>query len=130
MRFSRRPAVQFWWLRPWEGRYDEIDSQFQQPDTHYAYGPFGPNTTIIRSNWTAAAALMATAGIYVGCLSALWVLANALGLRCLVVEPNPQRHHPVFWRESPKNRLICGGDGKPTFDARHVGEALEEALRV
>ena len=126
-RFQSAP-VEFWWLRPWGRRYDAIDVRWQFEDSFQPMGVFGPHGTIIRCDWSSAAGLMATGTVFLGCLSALWVLANALGLPTVICEPNPQRHHPIFWREHPKNLLVRGGDGQPTFDARHVGDALNQVL--
>ncbi len=65
-------------------------------------------------------------GVFLGCLSALAVLAAAMGKPRILVEPNPQRHHPIFqhW-DTP---LVAGNDGLPTFDARHVAEELRKKL--
>lgn len=117
---KRFPAVDFWWVRPWGGRYDEIDQSGKGwPD----------NFGICRANWLTAAGLMFWADVYVGCLSSAWVLANATGTPAVVCEPNAQRHHPVFWQDGKgKNVLVRGIDGQPTFDARHVGDALEVML--
>jgi hypothetical protein len=74
------------------------------------------------------------------------VLTAALGKRCVVMEPEPARHHPIFWPGSTQDdsghwrqadnqfgRLIwpvIGGDGKPTFDARHTKDLIMELLRA
>lgn len=76
-----------------------------------------------------AASLLARSAFYLGCLSAPWVLANAMGKRCVVVEPAEQRWHPVFWRDDPKNRIVVGG-GHPTFDARHAVDEVKEMIKV
>lgn len=76
-----------------------------------------------------AANLLAKSSFYLGCLSATWVLANAMGKRCVVVEPAEARLHPVFWRKDEKNRLVKGGDGKATFDARHVVDVVKEEIK-
>jgi hypothetical protein len=130
---ARFREQQFWWLRPWGGRYDEVDKLVEEgwvtPMQNLRHHRLGPNVGMIRTNWVDAAGLGASARCYLGCLSSQWVLANGLGKACVVVEPNPQRHHPTFWRESPFNHLVRGLDGLPTFDARHAGDVLEEVLR-
>lgn len=128
---ARFQQVEFQWLRPWGGRYDEVDhtQDCVRPNRVQPQHRLGVNVSMVRARWPLAAALATAASAYVGCLSASWVLANALGLPVVAVEPNPQRHHPVFWRESPRNRLVLGGDGKPTFDARHVGDMLQQVLK-
>lgn len=80
------------------------------------------------TTWFQMAQVMRSSEIFLGCLSAGWVLANAMGKLCVIMEPAEQRHHPVFWLDSPRNVLVRGVDGKPTFDARHVTDALKEAL--
>jgi len=84
--------------------------------------------------WPSACDCIDNANIFLGCLAGLWVLANAVGKRTVIMEPNPQRQHEIFWVDLPdddglnRNFLVKGNDGKPTFDARHVGDALEAAL--
>jgi hypothetical protein len=84
---------------------------------------------MMRGDWSVTAQIAQGAQCYLGCLSSQWVLANALGKRCVVVEPNEHRWHPVFYRDAPQNHLVRGNDGRPTFDARHAGDVLEEVLR-
>jgi len=78
------------------------------------------------TSWLGAAQMIQGSKIFLGCLSALAVLAAAMGKPRVLVEPNEQRHHPVFqhWDQE----LLKGGDGKPTFDARHVVDAVKERL--
>jgi hypothetical protein len=90
---------------------------------------------IAPASWLETAQVLASCKLYVGCLSAQWVLANALGVPCVVVEPNPHRHNPIFWWDGPmesdgkpRNRMVMGNDGKPTFDARAVVQAVKEEL--
>lgn len=64
--------------------------------------------------------------LFLGCLSSLAVIAAGLGKPRVLVEPNPNRHHPIF--QHPDRGLVLGADGKPTFDARHVVEAVKENL--
>lgn len=124
---ARFPDLPFWWLRPWGGRYDEVDYTCLHATGTQTHR-LGPNVAMVRSDWRGTAHLAAHQGVYLGCLSSQWVLANALGKRVVAVEPNEHRWHPVFWRDAPGNRLVRGTDGRPTFDARHVGDALEEVL--
>lgn len=118
---QRFPHVEFRWMRAWGGRYDEL-----------GLDGIGPRSLgVCRSTWETAATIMDWSDIYVGCLSSAWVLANATGTPAIVCEPNPQRHHPVFWQDGKgRNVLVKGNDGLPTFDARHVGDALEAAIQV
>jgi hypothetical protein len=118
------PDVEFWWIRPWGGRYDEVDRL-----ADFGQHRLGKNVGMIRAHWHTTVDVALSCHVFLGCLSASWVLANALGLPTVIVEPNAQRHQPVFWRESPKNHLVLGGDGLPTFDARHAGDVLEQVLK-
>lgn len=77
-------------------------------------------------DWTSAAAWIAASKCFVGCCSALHVLAVAIGTPVVCVEPNPNRHQGVFWPcEGDQVWKVLGGDGLWTVDARHVGEAIE-----
>lgn len=76
--------------------------------------------------------------------SCVHVLAAAMGKKVVVVEPEENRHHFIFWpgsrqderghwkqAENAFGRLIypvIGGDGKPTFDARHTSDLIKELL--
>jgi hypothetical protein len=81
------------------------------------------------TNWEQAAAAIASADLFFGCLGAQWVLANAVGTPTVIMEPSPERHNPIFWRDSPKNHLVIGNDGKPTFDLRHTAEMIDWTLK-
>lgn len=129
---ARFPEVEFWWLRPVGGRYSEAH-HFHQVQAEEDEAPsfvhgLGSNVTMLTAGWVETALAAQACEVYLGCLSSQWVLANALGKDVIAVEPNPNRHHPVFWRESPRNHLVLGNDGKPTHDARHVGDALQTWL--
>ena len=61
------------------------------------------------------------------------VLAVALGVPAVIVEPNPMRHNPIFWplgMDGPQVTCVKGGDGKPTHDARHTADVLREKLKA
>lgn len=102
---------------------------------HYEWGGVIPRLPTLgftaTQSWRDRARVMSECHLFLGDLSGLWVLANALGVPSVICEPNPQRHHPVFWHSGAggiKNRLVMGNDGKPTFDARHVEYEVLEAL--
>lgn len=74
--------------------------------------------------------------------SSAHVLAAAVGVKnILVVEPEHDRHHFIFWPGSDEQwqprdtvlgraiRPVLGNDGKPTFDSRHTIDAVRTALR-
>ena len=73
---------------------------------------------------------IAGAQVFFGCLSSGWVLANALGKPCVIMEPGEPRWNRLFWLDRPSNHLVIGGDGKPTFDARHVRALIAEVLNT
>ena len=112
---------------------------------HYAWSPDRPNPLVLVGDgnprwrteagtagldWSASAAFIAHSRIFVGCCSALHVLACALGKPCVIVEPAEARHHDIFYPYGKIGRvqLVLGGDGKPTFDARHLCEAIDACL--
>lgn len=83
-------------------------------------------------DWRESAQRIAACDLFLGCCSALHVLACALGKPCVIMEPAEARWHDIFWpygKVGPQVTLVTGGDGKPTFDARHVGDALRTALK-
>lgn len=79
-------------------------------------------------NWEAAAAMIKGAKVFLGCASALHVLACALGKQVVAMEPNVQRHNPIFWPYGTTGRVlqVLGGDGLWTWDARHVADTLRK----
>lgn len=83
------------------------------------------------ASWIEAAQTIAQAQVFLGCNSALHVLAVGLGKPCVIMEPNPQRWNDIFWPlgKTGRVRLVLGGDGLPTFDARHTADTLREVLR-
>lgn len=79
----------------------------------------------------AARCIQAAKG-FIGDCSALHVLAVAMGKPCVIVEPMEARLNPIFWplgMDGPRIYCVKGGDGKPTFDARHTAETLERVLQ-
>lgn len=80
--------------------------------------------------WEGAAAWISQSTLFVGCCSALHVLAVALGKPVIVVEPNPHRHNAVFYPlgTTGQVQLLLGTDGQPTIDARHLQEAITAKL--
>jgi len=83
------------------------------------------------STWVEAARTIVTSHVFFGCCSALHVLAVALGVPAIVMEPNPNRLNEVFWplgKVGPQVTLVTGNDGQSTFDARHCADAIRAAL--
>jgi hypothetical protein len=103
------------WLRHYPGGDDCIGEQFD-------------NLSWYAGDWLLTAHAMSNSKIFVGCLSAQWVLANAMGKPTVIAEPATGRHHPAFWRAAGKNHLVLGSDHLPTFDARHLGDVVKEVL--
>lgn len=102
----------------WKTRHEEWSRTIQATS----------NVCLAPCNWEGATRWMQEAACYFGCLSALWVLANATGTKAVVMEPNKDRWHPSFWVERERNRMVRGMDGNPTHDARHCLDTLKEIL--
>lgn len=83
------------------------------------------------TSWIEAARYIVTSRVFVGCCSALHVLAVGLGVPVVCMEPNTDRLHPTFWpcgQDGPQVRLVRGNDGQSTWDSRHVAEAIRAVL--
>lgn len=83
------------------------------------------------TSWLDSAQMLQHTRAFLGDCSALHVLAVAMGVPAVLMEPNPMRHNQVFYplgTEGPRVKLVRGIDGNPTFDARHVKDALANAL--
>lgn len=82
--------------------------------------------------WEDAAIRIVLSRVFLGCCSALHVLAVAMGIPVVMMEPNPHRHNDIFYpvgKSGPQVTLVLGNDNLPTFDSRAVRAALEEKLR-
>ncbi len=104
------------WLMHYPGDLDSFTEGFE-------------NLSWFSGDWILTAHALAHSKLFVGCLSAQWVLANALGITTVIVEPSKARHNPIFFYDHPRNTLLLGIDGKPTFDARHLVDKVREKLR-
>lgn len=83
------------------------------------------------TTWEEAALILDRTKVFLGCCSALHVLAVAMGVPVVMMEPNPHRHHPIFYpvgQDGHQVTLVKGNDGLPTFDARHVRDVLMSRL--
>ena len=84
------------------------------------------------ATWELTAHALVNASIFLGCCSSLHVLACAMGKPVLIMEPNEQRWNPIFYpygMDGPRVKVIRGGDGRPTFDARHVKDEIHALLQ-
>jgi len=82
--------------------------------------------------WLEAARRIAASKALLADCSALHVLAVAIGVPVVCVEPMEARWNGIFWplgQDGPQVTLVKGHDHRPTVDARHVGEALDRALQ-
>lgn len=82
-------------------------------------------------DWMGEAAAIRNADVFLGCNSGLHVLAVALGIPVVMVEPMEARWNPIFFplgTTGPQVTLVTGNDGKPTVDARHVADAILQRL--
>lgn len=82
------------------------------------------------TDWGRIAGVLSVSQVFLGDCSALHVLACALGKPVVLMEPNPHRHHPIFYPfgTGGRVRVVQGVDGLPTWDARHVQETLVDVL--
>ena len=106
-------------LRPQGGRFEEWFGADVVPIPRFLHGGH---------SWEEAAAVISGASTFLGDCSALHVLAVALGTPVILMEPQEMRWNPIFYplgKVGPQVTLVTGGDGRPTFDARHVRDALE-----
>lgn len=104
------------------------------PDTadHRIIGIFPPGrwtteATYKPTSWEEARTWISNAEVFLTDCSALHVLAVALGVPVVIVEPMEARWNPIFYplgMDGPQVTVVKGLDGKPTFDARHVQEVL------
>ena len=86
-----------------------------------------------RCTWSDSVEDLQQAVVFLGCNSALHVLAVACGVPVVMMEPNPMRHHSIFYplgQDGPHVTLVKGVDGLPTWDSRRVRDALERVLRI
>lgn len=85
----------------------------------------------ISSSWVEMAGIIRNSDLFFGDCSALHVLAVALGKPVLLCEPMEARWNPIFYPFGMDGRVqvVLGNDGRPTFDARAVQQAIEEKLR-
>jgi hypothetical protein len=83
-------------------------------------------------SWVTAARWIVSAPVFLGDCSALHVLAVAMGIPVILMEPMEARWNDIFYPlgKTDRVRLVTGNDGLPTFDARHVADALTEALHA
>lgn len=91
-----------------------------------------PNVAVCPCDLENAAHLMSAATTVLACNSVGHIIACGLGIPVVMLEPATARHHPVFYphgKTGPQVTLVIGNDGQPTFDARHVGDALAVKLR-
>lgn len=82
-------------------------------------------------SWEESAAIIRDSAVFLGCCSALHVLAVAVGTQVVLMEPQPMRHHPIFYplgQDGPQVTLVKGIDGMPTHDARHVRDTIHQVL--
>lgn len=73
--------------------------------------------------------LLKSAAVVLTDSSAVMTLAVGMGKPTICVEPEPARHHPVFWPDLLNLIPVYGNDGKMTFDARHTADVLRGAVR-
>jgi len=122
---ARFPDVRFIWLASPDTRFHEWC--VPQID-HWNAAHSGARET----SWEIAAEVIGHAGFFLGDCSALHVLACALGVPCVLVEPSEARWHPIFYpygMDGPQVTVVKGNDGRPSFDARHTRDLIARKLK-
>jgi hypothetical protein len=86
----------------------------------------GLGMPIFPCDWISAAEWIVHGQIFLGCCSALHVLATAMGKPVIVLEPSTARHNPIFYPFGMDGRIkvVKGNDGQLTHDVRHLKELL------
>lgn len=87
----------------------------------------------IADDWIGAAQTILQGQVFLGCCSALHVLACGLGVPVVMMEPSPARHNDIFYplgKQGPQVTLVLGNTGEPTWDARAVSAAVRQALEA
>lgn len=100
--------------------------------THIGNSPRWENEVGERgATWAESLTILRNVDAFLGCCSALHVLAVAAGVPVVLMEPSEARWNPIFTplgTTGPQVMLVRGTDGRPTFDARHVIDALLTTL--
>jgi len=95
------------------------------------WGSETPRCVSSRScGWAEATRHIRHATVFLGDCSALHVLAVAVGTPVVLVEPMEARWNPIFYPLGMDGmvKVVKGNDGRPTYDARHVADALRAGL--
>lgn len=93
-----------------------------------SYGPRWKAEGYPLHDWLAGAKLLAHTKAFLGDCSGWHVLAVAMGIPVVVMEPMEARWNQIFYplgMDGPQVTLVRGLDGLPTFDSRHTLETLE-----
>jgi hypothetical protein len=83
--------------------------------------------------WLAGAQRLAHTRVLLADCSAWHVLAVAMGVPTVLLEPMEARWNPIFYplgQDGPQVTLVRGTDARPTFDARHVADTLTRMLET
>lgn len=115
------------------GLLGQHDSRWEVQTVMGPTGRWGDEAGEGMCNWEEAAHAISQAEVFVGDCSALHVLAVALGVPVVLVEPMEARWNPIFYpcgKVGPQVTLVTGLDGLPTFDSRHLCEAVQARLEA
>lgn len=97
------------------------------PGTRWATERVPGRLAVLETDWIGSARAIRNADRFLGDCSALHVLATAIGTPVICMEPMEARWNPIFWplgMDGLQITIVRGGDGRPTFDARAVRDAL------
>jgi hypothetical protein len=115
-----------------------LQGRVQPEDGFLAYMLAAPGSRWVKEadydpiDWLEAAGRITASRVLLTDCSALHVLGVAVGTPVVCVEPMEARWNPIFWplgQDGPQVTLVKGHDHRPTVDARHVGEVLEQRLK-
>lgn len=116
--------------RRFDDRYPRL--VLTPPGSRWQTEPLPGTLSVLAGSWLDQARAIRNADRFLGDCSALHVLSVALGTPAIICEPMEARWNPIFYplgMDGPQVRVVKGNDDKPTFDARHVGDTLEQRLQ-
>ena len=114
---SSMPVIAVGWSNEQLDYKSAVTRELQQLLPSVTFAAIPPNT-----NWIDAAQQIASSDLFLGCCSALHVVACAVGTPALIVEPDSRRWDAVLYP--------FGTDGPRTHLFRASGIALDDAPRI
>ena len=114
----------------WDGDVDWVwlTEPGSRIDLEASYGALPGNATKYPVSLEKVIYFLAGSHLVLTDNSLVMTLAQGMGIHTVCMEPEADRHHPIFWPETGKLHKVIGNDGRPTFDARHTKDRLVEIL--